>query len=183
MNASGWRTHTKNAAVVPVIRVKADAVQFVDSVSKRIPNGYNTVEAKTVTYKKTKALETDTVKVGDTKTVNNVTYKVTKATDKIKTVSVQSVKKGIKKVTIPSSIKIDGDKYKVSAIKANAFKKAKKTLKTITIKSVNISSINKNAFKGLKKKNTTVKIAKKKYKKYKKMLDSKKIKNVKIKSL
>ena len=179
MNPSGWRTYTKTAAAVPVIQVRKSAVSYVDTVTRELAEGYETASSQALDYKKTKALSLDTVKVGDTDTVKGITYKVTKVSNKRKTVSVQSVRKNVKKVTIPKSVTIDGTKYKVTAIKANAFSNAKKTLKKITIKSTSITSINKKAFKGLKK-GTLVKVTSTKYKKYKKMI---KAKNVKVKSL
>ena len=181
VNASGWRTYTKTAGAVPVIRVNKSAVanSYVNTVVREVPTGYEIAKTNTVLGKKTKLLSLDTVKIGDKQTYKGITYKVTKSSDKVNTVSVQSVKKNAKKVTIPKTVTIDGTKYKVTSIKAKAFSNAKKTLKKITIKSTSITSISQKAFKGLKK-GTTVKVASKKYNKYKKMINNKKIK---VKSL
>ena len=118
--------------------------------------------------------------VGDKKTINKATYKITASTKATRTVAVTSVAKHTKKVTIPSTVKINGTKYKVTAIKAGAFKNAKKSLRTINITSKNIKTVSKKAFSGLTSK-TTVKIKKTQYKKLKKLIKNKKIKVQKIK--
>ena len=62
---------------------------------------------------------------------------------------VKPVKKNIISVTIPSSIKLNGKRYKVTGIAANAFKNCKK-LKKVTI-GINVNSIGKRAFYGCSK--------------------------------
>lgn len=74
-------------------------------------------------------------------------------------------------ITIPESVKIQGEDYKAVKINAKAFYKKGK-LKKITIQSKNITSIGKNAFKGINKK-AVFKVPKDKYKDYKKLLTSK----------
>lgn len=178
LSASGWRTYTKTAAVCPVIQVRYSAavamggLTWKGSVYKQVPSGYNTAAAKSVKATPTKKLKA--LSVGDTKTVDSVTYEVTETTNKSKTVAVAGIKKSAKKVVIPSTIKVNGATYKVTKIKANAFKNAKNNLKTITIKSKNIKTMNKKAFNGLTKK-TTVKISKAQYKKYKKLIKNDKL--------
>jgi len=105
-----------------------------------------------------------------------------------------STKNNAKKVTIPSTVTIDGKKYTVTEVADNAFKgntKVKevtvsknitkigknafsgcKNLKKITIKSTKLKSIGKNALKNVKK-DATIKVPKKQYRKYKKMLTKK----------
>ena len=104
------------------------------------------------------------------------------------------------KVTIPTTVKKDGITYKVVGISANAFKNNKKVtqivigknvknigakafynckkLKTIKINTTKLtsSSVKKTAFKGVSKK-VTVKVAKSKYSKYKKLLTSRGLKS------
>ena len=99
------------------------------------------------------------------KTVNGVLYKVSG-----KKVVVVKGKTSLKKVSIPSTIKMKGKTYKVKAINANAFKNCKK-LKNIILGN-NISSIGKNAFKKIRAK-AVFKVNKKYYKKYKKLLTKK----------
>ena len=99
------------------------------------------------------------------KTVNGVLYKVSG-----KKVVVVKGKTSLKKVSIPSTIKMKGKTYKVKTINANAFKNCKK-LKTIKL-GKNISSIGKNAFKNIQAK-AVFKVNKKYYKKYKKLLTKK----------
>lgn len=88
-------------------------------------------------------------------TDGSLIYKVTKlATSDGKTASEVTVvgvkKKSLKKVTIKSTVTINGVKYNVTAIGKKAFKKCKK-LKKIVIKSKHIKKFAKGAFKGLKK--------------------------------
>ena len=178
LKADGWRTYTKTAGVIPMVKVNVDALTLIGSTAKQLPKGYNTGEAKA--SKATKTTKLKTLTVGDKKTINKATYKITASTKATRTVAVTSVAKQTKKVTIPSTVKINGTKYKVTAIKAGAFKNAKKSLRTINITSKNIKTVNKKAFSGLTSK-TTVRIAKTQYKKLKKMIKNKKVKIQKIK--
>ncbi len=106
-----------------------------------------------------------------------------------------STKNNAKKVTIPSTVTIDGKKYTVTEVADNAFKgntKVKevtvsknitkigknafsgcKNLKKVTIKSTKLKSVGKNALKNIKK-DATIKVPKKQYEKYEKMLTKKK---------
>ena len=61
----------------------------------------------------------------------------------------KTVNKNIISVTIPSSIKLNGKRYKVTGIAANAFKNCKK-LKKVTI-GTNVNSIGKRTFYGCSK--------------------------------
>lgn len=105
-----------------------------------------------------------------------------------------TTKDNAKKVTIPTTVTIEGKKYTVTEVADNAFKgntKIKevvisknvtkigknafsgcKNLKKITIKSTKLKSVGKNAFKNIKK-DTTIKVPKKQYSKYKKMIAKK----------
>lgn len=121
-------------------------------------------------------------------------YKVTTSTKGSATVEyVAPAKKNAKNIVIPASVKINGVKYKVTSIEKNAFKNCK-SLKSVTI-GKNVKKIGKKAFYGcsnletiiikttkLNEKNigkkafaktdkkVTVKLSKKLYKKYKKVL-------------
>ena len=91
---------------------------------------------------------TNTEKVPSKVTINNSVYKVTSKGD-TKTVEYIGTKNNKKSnITIPSTIKINGENYKVTVIKANAFKDNKKVTKIIVGK--NIKKIGKNAFKNCK---------------------------------
>ncbi|MDD5948699.1 MAG: hypothetical protein PUC39_03070, partial [Lachnospiraceae bacterium] len=163
---NGWRTYTKTAGVRPMIlldNTKAN-VQFYGQVNATAKGRYANLVGQSLSKKSLQKLPA----VGTTKTLNKVTYTVTKSTAKTKTVAVTSTGKKATKVVIPSTVTINGSKYKVTAIKANAFKKSRK-LKTIQIQSTNLNTMNKKAFNGLDE-DTTVKIVKSKYKKYKKMI-------------
>ncbi len=91
---------------------------------------------------------------------NLAIYKVTKAGVKGGTVTyVKPVNKRKTKVSIPAAVKIEGITYKVTAIANNAFKNNKK-IKKLTI-GKNVSKIGKKAFYGCKKlKNITIKTTK-----------------------
>ena len=87
--------------------------------------------------------KTDTPKVGDTANVGKFVFKVASAKN---ATLVKPVKKTNKKVTIPTSVKIKGKSFKVTAIANNAFKNNKKLTKIVVPASV--TAIGKNAFKG-----------------------------------
>ncbi len=124
-------------------------------------------------------------------------YKITKTGTKTGKVGMVQYVKPVKKtkttVTIPSTIKVNGIKYRVTSIASNAFKNNKKLkkitigkyvttigdrtfygckkLKTITIKSKKLTTkkVGKQAFKGIYKK-AIIKVPKSKLKTYKKLL-------------
>ena len=134
----------------------------------------------------------------------NASYQVVSANPKQPTVTyVQNLKKTAASVTVPAQVKIGSVTYKVVAIGSKAFANNKK-LKTLTI-GKNITTIGKNAFAGCKKlkkitikstklksgaigknafkgtaKNLVVKVSKKQYKAYKKLLKKKGNKTVKV---
>ena len=94
-------------------------------------------------------------KVGSKITDGKLIYKVTKVGTldgkKVGKVTVVGLKKkSLKKVSIKSILRVNGVKYKVTAIGKKAFKKGKK-IKKITIRSKYIKAFAKGAFKGLKK--------------------------------
>lgn len=80
--------------------------------------------------------------------VGGSTYQVVTASATAGTVAFVSPKSG-KSVTVPATVTIRGVKYKVTSIKANAFK-GKKTLKSVTI-GKNVKTIGKKAFYGCTK--------------------------------
>jgi hypothetical protein len=100
----------------------------------------------------TEAPTTDTpaaeTKVGDKAVSGNATYQVTASSDK-KEVAYVSTNKAAKKVTIPSTVTIDGTAYTVTSISANAFANQKK-LTTVTIPST-VVTIENGAFKNCTK--------------------------------
>lgn len=114
------------------------------------------------------------VVVGTTATVSKLKYKVTKNSASSKTATVTGVSsKTLKTLTIPATVKIKGETFKVTAIGNSAFKGCTKvtkvtigknvtkignkafygdkTIKTITVNSKSISSIGTKAFTGVKK--------------------------------
>ena len=110
--------------------------------------------------------------------------------------------KKVKKVTIPSTVTIDGVTYKVTNIAPNAFKGCKKlkkitigagvttigkkafagckNVKNIIVKSKSLKKIGKNAFKGINK-TAKIKVPKNKLKAYKKLFKKAKLeKSIKV---
>ncbi len=91
------------------------------------------------------------------------------------TVSVVGFKKSVKKkatsVVIPAVVTSKNNTFKVTGIKAKAFKGCKK-LKKITIKTKTLKTVGKNAFKGINKK-ARIKVPAAKLKAYKKILKNK----------
>ena len=99
-----------------------------------------------------------------------------------------------KTIKVPQTVSLEGIKYKVTAISANAFKGNKtlqkitigtgitkigknafsgaKKLKTVTIKSKKLKSVGNNAIKGINKK-AVIKVPKSRLKKYKKLFSKK----------
>lgn len=88
-------------------------------------------------------------KVGKKVAFVNAAYMVTKSSAKAKEVKLIKVKASAKKLSIPATININGYKYKVTALAANAATGSRK-LTRVTIGS-NIKMIGKAAFKNCKK--------------------------------
>ncbi|MBR6402626.1 MAG: leucine-rich repeat protein [Eubacterium sp.] len=90
----------------------------------------------------------EVVKVGTKFKVGKNTYKVTKA-GSIKTVTLVAAGKNLKSVSVPASVRKDGDIYLVTAIGPNVFKNQKKLTSVVIGK--NVKSIGANCFSGCKK--------------------------------
>lgn len=86
-----------------------------------------------------------TVKIGKTYTVGKFKYKVKSTKKGITKVAISGKNKKIKKLVIPSFVKIKGKKCRITEINANGFKGYKK-LKTIAIKSKYLTKIGTKAF-------------------------------------
>ncbi len=134
------------------------------------------------------------VNKGDKVTSSKVTYTVTNV--KSKTVSYQKDKKVSTKktVSVPATVKVNGETYKVTTVAKNAFANAKKLtsvtvgknitkigdtafkgcgkLTTITIKSTKLTSVGKNVLKGTSKK-LVIKVPASKVAAYKKLFKGK----------
>lgn len=92
----------------------------------------------------------DSTKVGKVYNVKNIRYTVTKKTETVREVTVKNIKKkSNKSVTIPATVTIAKQKYKVVGIEKNAFKGMKK-LKTVII-GKNVKNIGNKAFMNCKK--------------------------------
>lgn len=160
-------------------------------------NNDTTKKPETETSLKTGTKVTDKKSKAVYKVTGNKTVQYTKASNK-------KAKKA-KKVTVPATVTVNGVKYQVTAIAANAFKNNKnlktvvipasvrsigkqafagcKNLKTITIKTPYLTkkSVGAKAFKGISAK-AVIKVPKKQLKAYKKLLKTKGVaKSVKIK--
>lgn len=87
------------------------------------------------------------VKKGDTYSKGNLTYKVTAVGTGKGTVEVNaSINKKITSVTVPGTITINNEDYKVTSVAKNAFVNCTKLKKAVIGK--NVTTIGKNAFKG-----------------------------------
>ena len=107
------------------------------------------MESKITVSKKNKRVVLGTkkeIKTGTQVTVGGLVYKTT---SKTAAALVKPGKKTLTKVTIPATVKIQGQSFKVTAIQAKAFKKNTK-LKTLTIGG-NVKSIGASAFEGCTK--------------------------------
>lgn len=106
----------------------------------------------------------------DTEEINS--YKITNSKKKEVAYKTTIVKK-VKKLTIPSTVKLKGKTYKVTGIQSKAFKGCK-NLKMIIIRTTKLTnkSVSAAAFKGLSK-NVIIKVPKKKLKAYKKLFKKK----------
>lgn len=89
--------------------------------------------------------QTAALQTGATYTAGGNTYQATSAG----TVTLTAVS-GKKSVNVPATVTVNGVTAKVTAIGNNAFKKAKKKLKKVTI-GANVTTIGKKAFAGCKK--------------------------------
>ena len=160
-------------------------------------------EALKALQEKQKEQETvNSVKVGEIYPSGNLKYLVTSVSEK--TVSVTGAsRKNLKAITVPASITIEGDTYRVTAISKNAFFRYKRLqkitigknvtsigskafyrdakLKTIVVRAEKLVKIGKNAWKGIYKK-AVIRTPQKKKKAYAKLLKKSGIaKTVKIK--
>ena len=202
----GAKTTAKSTATIKAekeakAKAEAEAKAKAEAEAKaKAQNSDKTTEKKNNTDVKKAPAKGTALKKG------NLKYKVTKAgsfTGKTGTVTVTgATKKTVKKITIPASIKVDGITYKVTAIKAKAFKGYKKLTKATIGK--NVKTIGKSAFDGASnlkniKINTTkltkksvgakafnkinskanIKVSAKKLKSYKKILKAKGVKGKK----
>ena len=98
------------------------------------------------------------VKKGKVYTVGSYKYKVMDTSKKTVAIS-GSKKKSMKKIVVPSTIKLKGKTYKVTAIGASAFKNCKKATSVKVGK--NVTSIGNNAFYGCVKVKTVTLYSKK----------------------
>ncbi len=199
-DADGVRTYTCTACQ----DTKTEVIPKIVKETK--PEETKPEETKSEETKPEQAEPKDTVKVGKVYKISKNKAKVKVTSKKSRTVEyVGPMSKKGSKVTIPSTVKIDGKTYKVTSIAKNAFKNNSyvksvtigkyvktigkrafygcKKLKTITIntKKLTTKTVGKQAFKGTPK-SVRVKVPKSKYKAYKKLLISKGIyKKAKIK--
>lgn len=88
------------------------------------------------------------VKKGDIYTVSNLKYRVTEAGKNRTVTCIGRAKKSVKKVKIPTSVKIKDKRYKVTAVGKNAFKG--KNITSVSLGS-NIKTIEEGAFRDCKK--------------------------------
>lgn len=171
-NATNWTDGTElNIAVGEQCVIYARIVNGIGNVtylstggiviksgSDNASNSSNNTTAGSNTNVNTNAGEQLPVK-GKTYTVGKLKYKVT-ANGKNKTIQiVGTTNRNIKTLNIPATVKIGNVKFKVTSIKANAFKNKKKLKKVVIGK--NVTKIGKKAFYGCKNlKNIVIKTTK-----------------------
>ncbi|MCR4842171.1 MAG: leucine-rich repeat domain-containing protein [Eubacterium sp.] len=165
----------KGATDYQVVRVHDGAVEALDGVTYDPENGVVSFKTdKFSTYALVAKKSSSSGTTDTTKTINKVTYKVSGSS-----AVVTGFANSAKKVVIKDKVTIGGKSYKVTAIKAKAFAKAKKLtkvtiganvktigkkaffkaskLKKVIFKNANnLKSVGKNAFKGIKKKASIV---------------------------
>lgn len=175
--------------------IKVEALDGDTPEKPDTPQNPNTPNTSDKGQTEGEGTQTTLPKVGTKYTVSNGVYKVTKSTATSKEVTFAKPKNSKKtSLTIPATIKIDGQTYKVTEIASKTFKNSKtlksvtigknvkkigkeafsgcKKLNKITIKSTVLKSVGKNAIKGIKK-DANIKVPKKQYSKYKTLFKSK----------
>ena len=152
-------TPTATPTTEPTAAPTAEATPAATATATPAATATPTAEATpAVTVSATPAVSPVDAKKGDVikDPASKASYKITSDDPKELTVSFAAAQKNTATVNVPATVKISGKKYKVTEIKANAFKNNKKLTK-ITI-GKNIKKIGKNAFLGCKNlKNITVK--------------------------
>ncbi|WP_394918407.1 sugar-binding protein [uncultured Robinsoniella sp.] len=159
---------------------------------KRVTN-YNklgSAESSYATLNKNKLVK------GKTYTIGSYRYKITSLRGKTVTVTgvTSKAKKKIKSISVKDTVKMNGTKFKVTAIGNSAFKNCRnvtkaaigknvktigksafygcRKLKTVTIKSSKLNTVGKNALKGIQAK-AKIKVPKSKVNKYKNLMKGK----------
>ena len=182
----GWNTKADGSGTT---YIPGDRFYIKDNVTLYAIWGAEQQKPEPTTISDAGTGDSSSVRIGSTHTIKKAKYKVTSSN---KVTYMGTTDKKSKKITIPNTVVIKGKTYKVTAVGGNVCKvnkkvtqviigknvtviapKAfykKKTLKSITFKSVKISKIGKNAFKGINKK-AIFKVPKKAKKKYKSKLN------------
>lgn len=165
--------NTSATTETPTTQTPTTEAPKQETVAGNTASEGNMIEDKQVTYTVTDAANQEVqytssqvqgkkAVVPDTVTLNGIVYKVTSVSDKA-----FANNKKIKEIAIGKN---------VTTIGKNAFAGCK-NLKRIVIKSMDIKKIGKKAFKGIHKK-ATIKVPKKQYKQYKKLLKKAGFKNL-----
>lgn len=127
-------------------KISKNASRQLEQTTVECGDGTKIVGNNPISTKPDDQKDDTSIKVGTTKTIGNLVYKVTSTTNT--TVSVSGIaKKSLTSVSIPKTVSISGKSYKVTEIASNAFKSSK--LKTVTV-GANVKKIGKNAFSGSK---------------------------------
>lgn len=144
----------------------------------KIQTGMGNVDRPASTGPVTEPITTDIIPslVGNVYKSGGLKYRIVTSGGENEVVVTGPVNKNKKSVTIPGTVKIGNNKYKVIGIAKKAFAKAKK-LKKIVIKSTYIKSIGKNTFMGTSAK-LKIKVPAKKLTAYRKLIRKSGLKKV-----
>lgn len=130
-----WVDHNIDCIIAPPVTVPDFETEDVTEPEEEVEEDVESPE------------EPEVLSEGESFAVNKCTYQVTSDEDSIE---VQLTKcKASKSVTVPATVTFDGVKYKVTAIKKDAFKKNTK-ITSVTI-GKNVKTIGKQAFAGCTK--------------------------------
>lgn len=185
------------------VRLTADSKAKIDAARKAY-NALTAEQKKRVTnYNKLGSAESSYATLnknklvkGKTYTIGSYRYKITSLRGKTVTVTgvTSKAKKKIKSISVKDTVKMNGTKFKVTAIGNSAFKNCRnvtkaaigknvktigksafygcRKLKTVTIKSSKLNTVGKNALKGIQTK-AKIKVPKSKVNKYKNLMKGK----------
>lgn len=148
-DATGYVANSRYNGVRPVLHINLSSNTWSKAGTVSSSGNIKEISAPTPKEETSSDAEPRAVKSAPVKTIlkdsTGTTYTVTSSGSSKSEVAYTAPKnKKVTSVAIPDAVQLNGTTYKVTSIKANAFKKCKK-LKKVTI-GKNINAIGKNAF-------------------------------------